>query len=192
MYFFLNTAVIQAKTMAAKRDIKLVSIAFLGGILFLVASQLGFGRAVDKFIEGVAFTFLKSKFKFTGSLVNFNFLGLNINIPKYLSIHLLCRISNQNPIGGTINPSILKLSYGNEGGVFLTNFNLPQFSLAANSVADNVDFSIDLELTSFPLQVVEVFKKIKNGEYRKLWISGTVSTSFAPIPVSQAVEISVE
>lgn len=157
----------------------------LAGAALAVFGSGWIARLTEDFANGIGVTIRKMKFKFTGNL--FTIPILNVKVPRSLTIFTSVTIRNSNPVGGKVKSTDLRISYG-KGGTYLAPIKSGEFTLSGNSSAD-VEFTSDLNLVTTPQAVAQVVKQAADGTLKKLWVSGTLNTTFGPVPIDQEVPI---
>lgn len=142
-----------------------------GGAALVLFGQQFFKRATDNFIAGIGYKFHNIKLKI---------IGLST-----LRVTGVMTITNTNPVGGKVKSFTGALTYGRNGGQ-LVPVNVASFNLPANGSADAQIIS-EVSLLSLAGSVIQVVQQIVGGDYKKLWLKGTLDTSFALIPIDTEI-----
>lgn len=169
-------------------DKKTVGYVLAGVLLAVVVYKVG-TKLVENYKNGIGVSVKKVRFKFTGSLIKFSLFGFDINIPKYATWLVDAQIRNDNAIGGQVQGFDGYLMYGAPpGGVNIAPLKANPFNLAGNSTVTTT-IQIDQDLTSLPLTAKGIVAKIRSGEYKKVFIAGSLRTSYGNVKIAQEVSL---
>lgn len=128
-------------------------------------------RKVDQFIAGIGFKFSDLKVKIVS--------GVKLRIIGTLTV------INQNAIGGTVTGFDGWLKYGAKGNniapIHVNGFQLPAKGQASSP------FTTEIQLFNLASNVLTLVQAIIGGQYKKLWLSGSLKTSFIAIPVETEI-----
>ena len=146
----------------------------LGGAALAIYGRDWLSNFIDEFVAGIGFKVRKVRLKFR------NVTNIDITLES--------TITNKNPIGGTATAFDGKLTFG-IGGPLLTTLSLPApIQLPANGSVD-ANILATVNLFTLGASVQAIVSQIQAGTFRKLWLEGTLKTSFAALPISSEVTI---
>lgn len=162
-----------AKKSKKNKDLKkFLPLLLIGaGAAIVIFGQKWFSDATDKFVSGIGYKFNKLKFKFSGLTM--------------LRVTAVMTVINQNSIGGKVESFNGSLKYGRNGQQIVPIY-VNQFNLPANGQAQ-ANIISDINVLQLGGSLVTVVQQIIGGDYKKLWLTGTLKTSFASIPVDTEI-----
>jgi len=141
------------------------------GAALVIFGRQFFDNATDNFINGINYQFHGLKLKFA-------------NVTT-LRVTAILTITNTNSFGGKVNRFNGSLKYGRTGPQIVP-INVGQFNLPAGGSADAQVIS-EVGLLQLGGNLVEVVRSVIKGDLKKLWLSGTLDTTFALIPVDTEI-----
>lgn len=149
----------------------LPAAALVGGVLIAVFGRKWFESATDKFVAGIGVKFSNLKLKIVG-IVN-------------LQVTAIMLVTNTNSIGGKVINFTGVLKYGKNGAAIMP-LNVQQFNLPANGTA-SAQVIAQIGIAQLGSNIYTVVKSIIDGSLKKLWLTGTLQTTFAPIPIDTEI-----
>lgn len=157
------------KSKKLKKFLPVLLIA--GGAAIVLFGQKWFADFTDKFVNGIGYKFSNLKLKLTGF--------------GNLQVTALMTITNNNPIGGRVNSFTGQLKYG-QNGQQIVPVNVSAFNLPANGSAQ-ANIISQVPLLALAGNIQNVVTAISNGDYKKLWLTGNLNTTFAQIPIDTEI-----
>lgn len=158
----------------------------------VVIALLGTGfvnNLVEDYQNNIGVTIKKVRFKFTGSLFSFQLFGKTIKIPKYASWFIETQIRNDNAFGGTVQGFDGFLRYGSgANAVNVAPLKATQFALPGKSTATPT-FQLDQDLFGLPVVAKDIVSKIKDGQYKKIFVAGKLRTTLGSVDIEQEVSL---
>lgn len=152
---------------ANQRNLGLIA----AGIALAVFGGNFLKRKVEQFINGIGFKFSDVKVKIVS--------GVKLRISGMLTV------TNQNSIGGSVTAFDGWLKYGKTGSqiapIHVNGFQLPPKGSASSP------FTTEIQLLDLASNVLTLVTSVINGSYKKLWLSGSLKTSFIAIPVETEI-----
>jgi hypothetical protein len=127
---------------------------------------------VDQFIGGLSFKFSNVKLKI---------VSLKLRVTGDMTI------KNINSFGGTVQGFSGQLKYGRNGQQIMP-IQAAGFPLPANGTG-STSFVSEIPLTSLLGNIISVVQAVVDGSLKKLWLTGTVSTSIINIPVDTEISV---
>lgn len=154
---------------SAKNSLLAAGTLIVGGLLFFGKQIVG---AAETFVfENFLFDYKKVRVKWTGTI---KILG--ITIPTGVSVVTELRITNKNPVGGTVNSFKGNLRFG-QGGTIILPLNSLAFDIASGETVD-LDLESPVNVLTASSTLKQIWSKIIRGEIKKLWMDGTLVTSY--------------
>ena len=154
-----------------KKGIGTVGLVLLGVGIAVFGSRI-FGGLVDKYVNGLSFMFSGVKFK----IQNFK-----------LIVTGKLTIANQNKTGGSFNGFSGSLKYGRNGQQ-IAPVNVQGFPLPAQS-SGSTTFISEIPIANLVGNLINVVNAIIDGSLKKLWLTGSLNTTFINIPVDTEISV---
>ncbi len=162
----------QIGNLVGKKQNQKIFLGIIGGIGFAYLFSTFLSGKIEKILAGLSYEFSKIKVKI---------VGVKLVVTGTLTV------KNRNPIGGTVNSFEGKIKYGKNGQEILP-VNLAGFSLPPKGSASST-FTSEIQLGQLGANILSLVTSIISGNLKKLWLTGTLRTSFISIPVDDEISV---
>ncbi len=145
----------------------------LAGVALAIFGGNFLKSKIEKFLNGIGYSFSNVRLKI-------------VNITK-LQVTGTLTVKNQNGIGGTVDYFKGNLKYG-QGGNNIIPIEVSGFQLPARGSA-SANFMSEIPILQLATNILDVVNAVASGQLKKLWLTGSLKTSFIAIPVDTEISV---